>query len=555
MRSLSNIVIGTVVGIGVIITFFVLFHLLGITWQFSQLVSALIGGSLTLFSVVVSFRKNEEVEPWLGRERLAWGFIGCGLIMWGIGESFWRYDMLTHQSPFPSLADIGYVSLPPLIFIGLLLQPSSGVGRRRWLMLLDSLIAMSSMMTIGWYLLLGALAQTSNENALAKFLGLYYPTTDIALLSCVILLLLRGQGSLYQATARRVSLLVVGIGFCFFASSDFIFNVQQNAGSYIDGTWTDLGWSWGMLAIGLAGYLRRFLPLTSEDMIEQRLRRRSVRISFGFAQLTTYIMVAILFVVLVLNVFSADRAQVAIRPVLLLATIAVVGLVVIRHILTLWDNDHLARRQANALERLEAANQRIEEQARMTAERNAELEQGILHLKDVQARLANGNLRARARLNGGELLPLAASLNLMAERLAHLEQVDGYSQRLIRAIQELGTALEHYRSGEPLRVPPGCRAFPEINRLLLVLGFKDRVDMPNPLPSSGGGKPTVPPTLSPGLRARLGTAAMQHGFGQPSQPLPQMSSLPNEGLITPIAGSAGFSLDEVSGKPANNEIG
>ncbi len=82
---------------------------------------------------------------------------------------------------------------------------------------------------------------------------------------------------------------------------------------------------------------------------------------------------------------------------------------VVRQILTLLDNERLTRRQANALERLELANRRVEEQARMIAERNAALEQGVNHLKDVQARLANGNMRVRARLTDGELLPLSAS--------------------------------------------------------------------------------------------------------------------------------------------------
>src|SRR5260370_5677587 len=111
-----------------------------------------------------------------------------------------------------------------------------------------------------------------------------------------------------------MSLLVVGIGLCFFVGSDFLFNVQQNAGTYVDGTWVDLGWPLGMLSIGLAAYLRRFLPLTSDDMIEQRVRRRAEGVSFSLAQIATYGMVAILFLVLVLNVFSSDHTQLTIRP-------------------------------------------------------------------------------------------------------------------------------------------------------------------------------------------------------------------------------------------------
>lgn len=486
MRSLSKTFIGGVVGFEVLIIIFMLFHLGGITWEFSQLVGAIVGGVIALVSVNVPVREGVAIEPMLGRERLAWTLVGCGLISWGIGESFWRYYILTNQSPFPSYADFGYSGLPPLLLVGMLLQPSSRSGRGRMLILLDSLISMGALLAIGWYLLLGDLALHSTvENPLAKFLGLYYPTTDVALLSCVAILLLRGQGRLYQAMARRISLVVVGLGLCFFAASDFAFNLLQNAGTYVEGTWVDLGWPVGLLTIGLAVYLRRFLPLTPLDQIERRLRWRAERVTFGPEQFVPYILLGILFVVLILNVISSDARQRDIRSVLLLSTLAVVGLVVVRQILTQLENERLARRQADALERLEAANRHVEDQARMIAERNATLEAGMAHLKDVQARLANGNLRARARLAGGELLPLAASLNLMADRLMRLGQADVYSQRLGRALAELSLAIERYRNGAPFIAPLSCNDFAEINHLLLAMGLKERVD-------TRSSKPVVP---------------------------------------------------------------
>ncbi|MBE3560462.1 MAG: hypothetical protein IMW89_14745, partial [Ktedonobacteraceae bacterium] len=474
MVSLSRAIFGAMVGMGILIIFFVLFHLGGSLWQFSPLISAIVSGVLVLYSALTVPAENENVESWLGRERLGWILIGCGLLAWGCGESIWRYYTSINLSPFPSLADIGYASLPPLVFTGLLILPSSGNGLRRVLMLLDSLIVMGSMLSIGWYLLLGDLAFSSSQDMLAKFLGIYYPTFDIALLSCVVLLLFRSQGSLYQALARRVALIMVGAGLCLFAGSDFLFNLQQSAGVYADGTWIDLGWPLGMLVIGLAAHCRRYLPSTPQDMIEHRLRHKEVPLTFGIAQMATYTMLAILLMVMAVNVFSSDATQVAIRPLLVVATVCVVGLVVVRHLITVHDNENLTRRQKHALERLESANMRIEEQARMISERNAELEQGILHLKDVQAQLANGNLRARARLTAGELLPLAVSLNLMAERLMHFEQAHSHAQRLNAALREVTTSIELYRKGETFRYPASCKAYPELNRLLRVLGFKEK---------------------------------------------------------------------------------
>ncbi|HEX4205525.1 MAG TPA: hypothetical protein VHZ51_15290 [Ktedonobacteraceae bacterium] len=274
----------------------------------------------------------------------------------------------------------------------------------------------------------------------------------------------------------------------------------------------------GMLAIGLAAYARRFLPITSAATIEQRLHHHAKRSTIGLAQLMTYGMLGILCVVLTLNVFSSDPLQLANRPVLTVATMLVIALVVVRQILTIYENERLTIRQASALERLGAANQQIEEQSRQIAEKNNELEEGINHLKDVQARIANGNMRTRARLNSGTLLPLAASLNLMVERLMYLEQANDYAQRLTRALQELIFSVEQARNGAAFRFPPSCKQFPEIGRLLYVFGLKERVEnptsspgsVPNSTPIHLAQRPTIPPSFSgvkPPARPRVSQSA------------------------------------------------
>jgi hypothetical protein len=332
--------------------------------QFSPLTGALIGATLVLSSVLLPMRKREQTEPWIGYEQVGWMLVGLGIAMWGFGETFWRYYVAIGQTPFPSTADIGYSCFPVLVFVGLLLQPSSETGGKRFLLLMDSLIAMGSILAIAWYLLLGSLAQMPGEANLAKFLGLYYPIADTALLSCVVFLLLRNQGRTYQAAARRSSLLLVGVGLCFFVFSDFIFNVQNNAGTYVEATWLDLGWPLGLMTIGVAAYLRRFLPATPAQVIEQRIRERMEDAralnSFGFTRFVPYILLGLLFIALALNVLSPNPAQLAIRPVLLSATIGVVALVVIRQLFTLWENARLARQQEEALLDLERANTRIE---------------------------------------------------------------------------------------------------------------------------------------------------------------------------------------------------
>lgn len=162
----------------------------------------------------------------------------------------------------------------------------------------------------------------------------------------------------------------------------------------------------------------------------------------------------------------------AITPILILITISLVALVIVRQIFISLHNQRLTVRQANTLEQLKLANLRVSDHAQTIVERNVTLELGITHLKDIQARLANGDLRARAHLATGELVPLAHSLNHTADRMMRLGQSEVYLRRLTAALADLSIAFDHYWAGGPLIIPPSCHNFPEINRLLLSIDLK-----------------------------------------------------------------------------------
>jgi hypothetical protein len=494
----------------------VVFHIGGtiahVVGQFSPLTGAFIGGSLTLFSAAIPMSKREGTEPWTGFERLSWLLIGVGVIMWGIGETFWRYYISIGQTPFPSLADIGYFSFPLLAFTALLLLPSPNVKSKRYILLMDSFISMGSIFAIAWYLLLGSLAQAPGEANLAKFLGIYYPVSDTALLSCVVFLLLRGQGSIYKVRARRISLLVVGLGLCFFVTSDFIFNIQQNAGTYVEATWIDLGWPLGMMIIGVAAALRRFLPSTPQPLSRQQQENRLAESALNPLTFVPYCLLVLLFVALAFDILSTDAGQVAVRPILLFATFAVVCLVIVRQIVVIRENILLTEQQAEALEDLEMANRRVEEQARQISEHNVELERGIAHLVDVQASLANGNLHARAHLTKGVLISLAGSLNIMAERLMRLGEATAYARRLAKALNDVSGIFEYAAAtGSHITIPESCADLVEIHRLLVALGMKRM----HPAPPTNG-------------QPKTSTSATNRPLIHPVTPIPsQVSPLPS----------------------------
>ena len=468
MHSVSRTLILLTLGVGVLMALIVVFHIGGsfavVVGQFSPVVGSFLGGGLVLLSAF-----NMLAQPRKGQisrnEQLSWLLIGSAVIAWALGESVWRYYIGTGQKPFPSLADIGYSAFPLIMFTGLLLQPSSSNRGRRFVLLMDSLIAMGAILAIAWFLLLGTLAQNPGEPGLATFLGLYYPISDTALLSCVFFLLLRGQDQSSQSWGRRISLFCIGIGLCFFVTSDFIFNIQQNAGTYVEATWIDLGWPLGMMTIGIAACLRSSVGSSIPIRVPSPLAEYARRPDWSPFIFLPYVMVGWLFAVLAYNVLSVDKNQQAIRPVLLLATLGVVGLIVIRQVVTMWENVRLMQQQVDALRRLEQVNRQVESQAQQIADQNAELERGIEHLKAVLANLANGNLQTRASLTRGILWPLAAGLNIMAERIGRIVQDVMYAQRMRQALKELSTAIEQRR----YIVPERWHEFPEISQLLSVI--------------------------------------------------------------------------------------
>jgi hypothetical protein len=206
--------------------------------------------------------------------------------------------------------------------------------------------------------------------------------------------------------------------------------------------------------------------------------------------------------VLGFNVLSPDKIQQSIRPILFIATLIVIGLVIIRQIMTMQENDALSEMQEKTLKNLEKVYHEVEN-------RKIELEEGITHLKEIQTRLANGDVRARAQITSGDLWPLAVGLNLMADRMMRSEHDQKHAQKLSKAVGDLSTALEQNKGYKiPLVLPASCLDIPELHRLLAVLGLKPPT-----------GNPSPPTQLSPTTfqHQPLPSSANQNNFSHPYQ--------------------------------------
>lgn len=101
-----------------------------------------------------------------------------------------------------------------------------------------------------------------------------------------------------------------------------------------------------------------------------------------------------------------------------------------------WSVDRALLRASRA-EDLAEARQRLNEQTLQIIEQKRRLDYGIDIVKDAHARFANGDFKARARLQDNELVPLAMSFNLLAERMNRIAHIAQDYARLEQALQQL----------------------------------------------------------------------------------------------------------------------
>jgi hypothetical protein len=116
-----------------------------------------------------------------GPGRRAWALIAGWALMWGLGEAVWCwYELLRNvPTPFPSLADAGFLGAIPFAVAGVLSFPGAAArGRARLRLLLDGLTIASALLSVSWATVLGRVDAAGGDSLLAQALSLAYPISD-----------------------------------------------------------------------------------------------------------------------------------------------------------------------------------------------------------------------------------------------------------------------------------------------------------------------------------------------------------------------------------------
>src|SRR5438128_575646 len=265
-----------------------------------------------------------------GRTRLAWALMAASAIAWGAGQVVWSYFELLkgQQVPFPSLADLGYLTAMPLAIAGVLCfpaAPSRAVSVVRTV--LDGLLIAGSFLILSWATVLGAVYRAGSDGLAGNLIGLAYPVGDVLIGTMVVILAARAP----RVTRLPLYLLACGLVANLLADSGFFYltaTSQYGAGNAIDA-----GWVAGYLLIAIAALRAASTPALPAEA-EGPLGRRGLLLPY----------LPVVAGALVAGVEEIRPA--GLDPVVFWGLLAVIGLVVMRQFLTLNDNLALNRQLA-----------------------------------------------------------------------------------------------------------------------------------------------------------------------------------------------------------------
>ncbi|MDP8975371.1 MAG: EAL domain-containing protein [Actinomycetota bacterium] len=264
----------------------------------------------------------------------AWRFMAAAVFTWAFGGAVWCFYelVLRRYSPFPTLAEVGYLgySVPAVIALFAFPGGSSRIVSR-FRTVLDGLAIASAVLLVSWLGVLGPLYRAEGGDPFARLVGLAYPVVDVVMVALVLCLGMR------RRAGARLPWLVMGGGLLVLAVSDSVYASQVAGAGYTPGTILDLGWAAAFLLVALATRAPTTVDDDAAEMPENRL---------------TLLQEAIPYVPLVVALVMAARRAVGWHdPFLLLNAVAVLALFGLRQLVILVESISLTNDLETTVER------------------------------------------------------------------------------------------------------------------------------------------------------------------------------------------------------------
>jgi PAS domain S-box-containing protein len=188
-----------------------------------------------------------------GRSKNAWMLLAVSLIVNALGEISWTViEVIFHEDPFPSIADIGYLAFYPLFAAGVFLMPEVPLPRReKQKILLDVAIVAISSVLLFWVFLIAPIVISADAVTLRLVVSIAYPIMDLILFLALMELLFRKLDSI-----ERYPALILALGMFFFVINDALFTIETEKGTFVSGGILDVGWLITYMLIVIAGVIQ-----------------------------------------------------------------------------------------------------------------------------------------------------------------------------------------------------------------------------------------------------------------------------------------------------------
>lgn len=363
--------------------------------------------SLTVLALFYAARRSSVY----GRQvHVAWAAFTLAQLVHTLGDIVWTYiELELHQPPFPSMADWIFLVQYPLFIAGILLLPTHPLttSERLKVMLDEGIVIIASTMLFLVVLIAPAIEFNSREEILTQAAYVAFPVMDLMLLFALIELLFR---RIKSQPMGPVILLVMGMAAVII--TDIIIIDQTLKGNYDSGGIWDTGWIIGYSMIGLAGILQaesspRNASLSSaappvdpaypSALPSEVLTTDQATMKFPGAHYLPYIFAATAYIILLSSYYHPPPLS---THLLAYSVGGIIGLIVIRQIVALKENESLFLASKKAEGEVRRLNQDLEERVlertAMLKKANRELEVEIQDRKKMEEELRRSKEAAEA---------------------------------------------------------------------------------------------------------------------------------------------------------------
>lgn len=252
------------------------------------------------------------------RLRRAWRLLAVGFAAYLLGDLLQLVYELAGNKPYPSVADVAYLSFPVLAFAGLLQFPTARPSStQRAQLVIDCATVALGCGAVIWYLVLGPATLSASGSLVQKIFSIAYPMGDLIVGVGLAFVLFRNT-----MRSSRQALRWLCATFAVWIVADLVYGWLALHRTYSGGDRVDILWMAGIGLALLAGVAQERSPAGETVAKADGARCRT--------SWTPWLAVA---VVLGLVAFS-DRHDAFFPNVSLIATaVAVVALVMLRQLL------------------------------------------------------------------------------------------------------------------------------------------------------------------------------------------------------------------------------